>query len=169
MLPWRQLEDGMKLKLMSAPLLAFTMLLAAAGSVAAAPATTFTQVTIFTLPPFVFDDPCFGEPVLISGDIHDLFHVTLTGNGTGHIQIEDNPQGVTGIGTVTGKKWQGTGVTRDDANFSAVPFNETFVNNFRIIGPGPNNNFVIHDNIHITVNANGTVTSFHDNTFASCQ
>src|SRR5438128_141126 len=28
----------------------------------------------------------------------------------------------------------------------------------RVIGPGPGNNYLVHENLHFTINANGTVT-----------
>ena len=33
----------------------------------------------------------------------------------------------------------------------------TFINNFRLIGPGPDNNLQTHQTIHLTINANGVV------------
>jgi len=84
------------------------------------------------------------------------------------LSFVDNPQGVSGFSLTTGTKYQATGITRD--NFSGrFGFEETFVNNFRIIGQGPGNNFLVHENFHITVNANGTVTSFHDNFSIECK
>jgi hypothetical protein len=46
--------------------------------------------------------------------------------------------------------------------------NEMFINNFRIIGQGPVNNFLVHETLHFTINADGTVTVFHDN-FSVCK
>src|SRR5437870_11727085 len=46
---------------------------------------------------------------------------------------------------------------------------ETFVNNFRIIGQARGNNFLIHENFHITINANGRVTAFVDNFSVDCR
>lgn len=51
----------------------------------------------------------------------------------------------------------------------AFPLNVTFVNNFRIIGQGPDNNFLVHENLHMTVNPNGALTSFVDNFSLTCQ
>ena len=45
----------------------------------------------------------------------------------------------------------------------------TFVNNFRIIGQGSGNNFLVHETLHITVNADGTITVFHDNFSIDCR
>ena len=41
--------------------------------------------------------------------------------------------------------------------------NLTFVNNFKFIGQGPDNNFTVHENTHVTFNANGDLTAFIDN------
>ena len=138
---------------------------------ASAAADTFTVSSSFPIDILVFV-PCAnggaGEDVELSGYLHDVFHVTFTSSGAFRISFSDNPQGVTGTGLTTGDKYQGTGITRD--NFGGrIGFEETFVNNFRIIGQGAGNNLLIHDNFHITVNANGTVTSFHDNFSGECR
>src|SRR5215467_3765370 len=49
------------------------------------------------------------------------------------------------------------------------PFNTTLVNNFRIIGQGTGNNFLVHETFHITVNADGTMTAFVDNFSVDCK
>lgn len=138
---------------------------------AAAKAETFTVSSKFPIDIVVFV-PCAnggtGEDVLLSGSLHDLFHITLNARGGFRVSFVDNPQGVSGFGLTTGAKYQATGITRD--NFGGtVGFEETFINNFRIIGQGPGNNFLVHENFHITINANGTVTSFHDNFSVECK
>jgi hypothetical protein len=111
-----------------------------------------------------------GEVVTLSGDLHILISTTVNAN---HISLYTHfqPQGVSGVGSVSGDKYQGTGVTRTsiEADVVSFPFIETFVNNFRIIGQGPGNNFLLHQNIHITVNANGTVTASVDNFSVECK
>jgi hypothetical protein len=77
------------------------------------------------------------------------------------------PARVSGIGDVTGNKYQGTGVTQTDFNLN-VGQTFTFVNNFRFIGQGPGNDSTIHQNVHVTVNANGVVTSTVDNLTVKC-
>jgi hypothetical protein len=109
-----------------------------------------------------------GENVALSGTLHDLFHITLDGNGGFHSKFHVNPQGVSGIGETTGTKYQGTGVTQGTFN-GQVGFETSFVNNFRIIGQGPGNNFLVHENFHVTINANGTVTAFVDNFRVECK
>ena len=53
-----------------------------------------------------------GELVIFNGDLHILFSFAINGNnlsGKDHFQ----PQGLSGFGTVTGDKYQATGVTQD--------------------------------------------------------
>jgi hypothetical protein len=111
-----------------------------------------------------------GELVDLSGPLHTLITFTINGNnvsGKTHFQ----PQGISGIGETTGDKYQATGVTQQGfkTSFQNGQANQTFVNNFRIIGQGPGNNFLLHEVAHITFNANGTVTVFHDNFSVDCK
>lgn len=110
-----------------------------------------------------------GEFVSLSGNLHSLFHFTDDGAGGFHAMSENNPQGVSGTGSVTGDKYQATGVTLSHFNTSGVPFNQTFVNNFRIIGQGTDNNFLVHQTFHITVNAAGNLTALVDNFSVECR
>jgi hypothetical protein len=140
------------------------------SSPALAAAFTENQESFFPIDIFVFV-PCAaggaGEVVELSGNLHDQFVVTFN-NTLFHIKTLDNPQGVDGTGLTTGDKYQGTGVTQSEANFS-VGQQLTSIDNFRIIGQGSGNNYLVHDNFHITVNANGIVTSFHDNFSVECK
>jgi len=143
---------------------------AVVSSSSGAPASSFTVNSVFPIDLAVFV-PCanggVGEDVLLSGNLHDLIHVTVNDNSL-HVKTLDQPQGISGTGVVTGDKYQGTGVTQDEFNTS-FGMEETFINNFRIIGQGPGNNFLVHENFHITINANGTVTVFHDNFTVDCK
>lgn len=110
-----------------------------------------------------------GEVVTLTGNLHVLISTTVNANHIS-LNVQFQPQGISGVGSVSGDKYQGTGITRTsiEADVVSFPFIETFVNNFKIIGQGPGNNFLVHQNVHITVNANGTVTVFVDNFSAEC-
>ena len=144
-------------------LLAPTPVSAAAG--------TFTDNVRIPFELFVFV-PCAaggeGEEVFLSGTLHVLFHTTIDNQGGFHAKFHFQPQGISGTGLVTGAKYQATGVTQGTDN-GKVGFESTFVNNFKIIGQGPGNNFLIHENFHFTVNANGEVTAFVDNIRIECK
>jgi len=111
-----------------------------------------------------------GEPVALSGDLHILFTFTINGNNVS-LKSHFQPQGVTGVGLTTGDKYQATGVTQDHfkASLQNGQFEMTFVNNFRIIGQGPGNNFLVHITTHLTGNANGVVTASVDNFSLDCK
>ena len=139
-------------------------------------ATTSTENVKLPINELVFV-PCAaggaGEFVLLSGDLHMLFHVTLDGAGGVHLKEHANPQRVSGTGLTTGDRYRGAGATQFQLNgrFSgpAQRFETTTVNNVRIIGQGPNNNLLLHQNLHVTVNANGEVTAFVDNFRVECK
>lgn len=102
-----------------------------------------------------------GEFVSLSGTLHVVTRITIDANGGFHGTAHFNPQGVKGVGLTSGDTYQGNGVTKTTTNIAGAgfPFTETFVNNFRIIGPGPDNNLLVHQTIHLTINANGDVTA----------
>jgi hypothetical protein len=140
-------------------------------SVAANAAKQVNDMSDINLTVFV---PCAaggaGELVDLSGPLHTLITLTINGNnvsGTTHFQ----PQGISGTGETTGDTYHATGVTKDTlkGSFQNGQSNETFVNNFRIIGQGSGNNFLVHEIAHITFNANGAVTVSHDNFSAECK
>lgn len=111
-----------------------------------------------------------GEVVDLSGPLHVLFTFTINGNNVSGI-FHFQPQGISGTGETTRDKYQGTGVTQQSFKTSLQngQANFTSVNNFRIIGQGPGNNYLVHENMHVTINANGTLTVFHDNFSVACK
>lgn len=115
------------------------------------------------------DIPCAGETVTLEGKLHVLSHVTINGNNLMSIS-HFQPQGISGVGSISGDKYRGTGVTQEIFKGSLInnQFTFSFINNFRIIGQGTGNNYVVHELIHITVNANGTTSSNVDNFRVEC-
>jgi hypothetical protein len=109
-----------------------------------------------------------GELVVLEGNLHVLISITENAN---HLSIKTHsqPQGISGTGLSTGDKYQGTGVTQDHFTTGLGAETFTFVNNFRIIGQGPGNNFLVHETFHVTINANGVVTAVVDNFSVECK
>jgi hypothetical protein len=139
-------------------------------SVAQAAVTTNDTQTI----PFAEFIPCAngGAGEVVSGTIrlHTLITSTVNGSkvsGKTHFQ----PQGGSLVGETTGDAYRPTGVTQDTFNGSLQNgvYTQTFVNNFRIIGQGPGNNFLVHESFHLTINANGVTTVTHDNVSEDCK
>jgi len=110
-----------------------------------------------------------GEFVHLTGRLHVIIQVTLSAGRSALLYSHSQPEEVTGVGLTSGAVYHGTGVTKVSQTFgSQFPVTRTFVNSFNLIGPGPNNNFKVHQTIHITINANGTVTAFTDNFSVTC-
>lgn len=96
-----------------------------------------------------------------------MFHVTANANSF-HIHFHDNAQGVTGTGLTTGDSYRAEGSTAFRFNVAAGE-TQTFINNFLVIGQGPDNNFTVHEKGHLTINANGEVTVSRDEVTVECR
>jgi hypothetical protein len=116
--------------------------------------------------------PCaadgMGEVVFLTGSLHVLFRFTMDQKGGIHAASHFQPPGISGTGQTTGDKYQATGVTQKQFN-AKVGVEETFINNFRIIGNGNGNNFLVHETFHITFNANGIPRASVDNFSVDCR
>jgi hypothetical protein len=134
-----------------------------AGGVETNISTPITGLTVFV--------PCAvggaGETISLDGNLHVLINTTVDAQGGIHLKTHFQPQGLSGTGLTSGDKYQGTGVTQDQTIVTAAGV-RSFVNNFRMIGQGPGNNFMVHENLSITVDAGGDVTASHDNLTTSC-
>lgn len=144
---------------------------AAEGARPSFAATASTVNQVFPLDIYLWI-PCanggIGEYVHLTGELHDLIHITELPSGGYRFMVLDNPQGVSGFGLTTGVKYQGTGVTQGWTNVLYPGEVHTHVNNFRIIGQGPGNNYLVHDDFHFTINPTGEGNSEHDHFRADC-
>lgn len=145
---------------------ALTILVVPANAAVQENDTTDISITVFI--------PCAaggaGETVDLSGPLHTLISLTINGkNVSGYFHFQ--PQGISGTGESTGDKYHATGVTSESFKTSLQngQANMTFINNFRIIGQGPGNNFLVHETFHLTINADGTLTVVHDNFSIDCK
>ncbi|HEU4564074.1 MAG TPA: hypothetical protein VFS05_05485 [Gemmatimonadaceae bacterium] len=149
-----------------------SLLGAADGPSLSASSSTSSEIIPIDLTVFV---PCAaggaGELVALEGNLHVLLHTTTSSTGNVSVKTHAQPQGISGTGLTTGVKYQATGVTQDHTTSGSggLPFTFTYVNNFRIIGQGPGNNLLVHENVHVTVNANGDVTTEVDNFSIECR
>lgn len=152
--------------------LAITLLILCLGGVAFSQALAITTNDFIPFAQGVLV-PCAnggaGEIVLIEGTLHIQQHITINDNRA-NLKIHTQPQGASGVGLVTGDSYQGTGVTQEQDSIPILngAFEFTFVNNFRLIGQGPDNNLQVHQNVHVTVDANGVVTTVVDNLSVDC-
>jgi hypothetical protein len=126
----------------------------------------FTEVVPFSAD---IDIPCTGETVTVSGNLLIVSTFQINGSRVSAKSLF-SPMGVSGVST-SGESYQATGNTQFTFTGSLVngQFSSIFVNNFRIIGQGPGNNFLVHETGVITFNANGTVSAVIDNFSIECK
>ena len=145
--------------------LIFTFMFLASSAIAAAQATTSTQVSIFpfslTLTPG--DYPCLQEDVLIDGTLQEVLHVTFDASGGRHRTVIFNAQGLTAVGLTSGTEYQVSGpghsIINDDD--STVPVRErTFYDVINLVGPGEATNLLVRTGFHLTFNSNGELVAF---------
>jgi hypothetical protein len=108
-----------------------------------------------------------GEVVNLTGSLHILSTVTIDSGGGIHGTLLFNPQNVSGVGSVSGAGYRGTGETL--STFSGkVGVVSTLVNNFRLVGSGGAPSLQVHENVALIVNANGTLTASVDHLSVTC-
>jgi hypothetical protein len=98
-----------------------------------------------------------GEVVQLTGEHHFRSHAILDSAGGTHIQTHSNIK-LIGTGLTTGDKYQGVLTLTNEVNVKKGIEN-TFVEEFNIIGQGNGNNFLAHITLHFTFNADGTATA----------
>lgn len=133
------------------------------------PAVTYSSNEFIDVTEFA-EIPCAGESVILQGRLHMLTHYTVTGNNVVSY-VSYQSQGISGVGSVSGDKYRSTGVTQEvfKGSFKNNQYTATSINNFRIIGQGPGNNYTVHSVLHVTFNANGTVTAKFDKAMIDCK
>ena len=143
-----------------------TLLLGIVGLLPAS-ASAETQSSIFPVDTVAIV-PCTLDVVELTGDQHDVFDFTINSNGGFHVKLQVTPQGLSGLDLMTGAKYQETGVFGYEFN---VNVGQVFTgrNDFRLISQGQAANYLVHDNEHVTVDANGNFTAFHDNFSIECE
>jgi hypothetical protein len=153
---------------------AFPALALVAGFLIATDARAAVEENVSFPVDILIDIPCAnggaGETVTLTGDLHIIMTFVVNGNmvrGKYHFQ----PQGISGFGSVTGDRYQATGVTQGQFKASLKDGKAlvTSENNFRIIGQGPGNNFLVHENLHLSINANGDVATAVDHLGIDCK
>ena len=144
---------------------------AIASPALAALASTTSEVVPVDITAFV---PCAnggaGELVHAVGSLHQVFTTVISAAGKVTLRAHFQPQGLTGVGLTTGDTYHATGVTQTtEHNGVRLPVVFSLINNFRFIGAGRDNNLLIHEESHVTINANGVVTVFVDRLSEECR
>jgi hypothetical protein len=142
-----------------------------AASVTAAQAEVVSNYTVsYAYSGFV---PCAnggaGEFLIGRIDAHNLITSTVNGN-VDTWQFQFQPHGSL-VGRITGDKYQLTGLTRGTYTNSLQDDHRTltYVNSYQLIGPGPENNLLVREIAHITINDDDEVVIDHDDWSVECK
>jgi hypothetical protein len=103
-----------------------------------------------------------GEYVTGSIDAHNLITSTVNGN-VDTWQFQFQPHGSL-VGRITGDTYQLTGVTRGTYTESLQDdhLTLTYVNSYQLIGPGPDNNLLVREIAHVTINGDEAIVDRDD-------
>jgi hypothetical protein len=146
---------------------------ALAAGFARLPAARAQATTITTNETIAFSDsrinPCNGDIVAFSGNIHLVNHVTTDAAGGTHVETHVNYSNVEGLGSPSGATYRVVTTRNTSYNDSATPQSEmTVIQVINLIGQGSVPNFRLFMTFHITVNANGQTTSTVSNVSTQC-
>jgi hypothetical protein len=112
-------------------------------------------------------DNCNGGGIFLQADWHQLFALTFDGAGGVHVKQHINIQGQ-GSDPATGVRYAVNEALNDEFN-AEVGQEETYTIHYNLIAKGNAPNAYLFEDFHITVNANGGVTSYHDHFRIECQ
>ena len=111
-----------------------------------------------------------GELVHVTGSIHRVFTTVVNANGGVMVRARFQIQGTKGVGLTTGDRYQASGVTQTTEHLAGqLPIVFALIHNLRLVGPGPDNNLLAHQVVHVTISANGVVTSNVDKFDITCR
>jgi hypothetical protein len=114
-------------------------------------------------------NPCSGEEVVLSGEMHILSHFTADASGGTHVVTHAQGEHVDGVGA-SGTEYHGNMV---DVAHASDPdgdqTNFTHVFDMRLVSQGSSDNFLVHALAHVTFNADGEPTATFVGTSAECR
>ena len=110
-----------------------------------------------------------GEIVSFSGDMHFVNHITIDAAGGIHWQLHYNPQNFKGVGLTTGDTYQNTGMEKISQNNTNGALELLVLSTVHYVGPGPDNNFTIHQSFKATLNADWEVIVWDHKSNVDCK
>jgi hypothetical protein len=112
------------------------------------------------LEPFddALENPCTGEPVVLSGELKITTRITVDNQGKTHLAYNLVPSQVRGEGA-DGTQYKAVGGQREHYNSvdNEPPITDTFTETFNLISAGGGDNFLARTLFHISITADGTV------------
>jgi hypothetical protein len=113
---------------------------------------------------------CTGEPILLQGTLHLRANVIQDEHTGFHYHFSRNWQNTVGLGLWTGNEYQVVGGDRVIANFPDANSESYTVNaQSNLVGEGQDENVLLQETYHLTVNANGEWTADVANVVLKCE
>ena len=115
-----------------------------------------------------------GEFVNFTGTLHVVLHSSIDANGVEHFKLLRHPRQCRGIGETTGDVYLALGGTKwvnaqNPPDYLEMDQTASWVNTANFIGKGSGGKFIVHWTRHVTLNANGEMTAWIDNTHIECK
>jgi hypothetical protein len=135
--------------------------------------TVINSRTTFALDGVIFV-PCAldgaGESVRFFGNVKAHMHLTDNGN-TNILNFTAVLSESFAIGLSSGLEYQNVSVSVDRSTTSDTGYPMQFTTNARVrfIGPGPRNDLILVESLHVTVNADGTTTVEKGDSLVLCK
>jgi hypothetical protein len=156
---------------------ALACLTAGAALLCVVPAAGAAPTEQLTLPADQFFTPDFGslctnENILVdSGTIHIVGQLSDEGANNTHQKIHFNTQSVSGVGTVSGERYSISQVSNnlENVHFATGAREFTGETTLNVVSRGGTENFVVHQIVHFTTNANGEETAVVIGGHADCR
>ena len=117
--------------------------------------------------PFATTVDICGELVDVEGEFHFVENSVISNSGNSTSKFHINAKGI-GVGQTSGAVYQWNDAINESLNLSKGG-NYTFTQTLLIVGQGKAPNFKGHLTYHITVNANGDVTTEFENLKIDCK
>ncbi len=134
-----------------------------ASGLALAQATTEHISETVPLVDITFDNPCTGEPMEVTGEVHITGNVTFDAEGGVHGIFTERFNDVKATGVESGEEYVVTQVIQFNNNARQFggfpPAEETGTSSLLFTSKGSSDDFLAHFTFHITVNSNGELTS----------
>jgi hypothetical protein len=153
-------------------LLLLALMFASGAMPARAEATTLVQNIVNVPVSFGIRVACaadgMGEMVNFTGNFHYLRTFTESSGGPLHYQLTTLTQHISGVGQVTGDSYVYSGAVRESG---VIAQGETMTAqyDFRVIGQGSGNNFMVHSLARYTMDDNGEMVVEFEFSDASCK
>jgi type 1 fimbria pilin len=145
-------------------LLALALLLLLA---APARAAQIANVTI-NIPATVYDNPCVGEQVALSGTLHLILNVTTDSSGGYHFVSKWNAS-YTGTGLTSGATYTASESKQESWSASQLPASHTTTSVIKLVTKGGAQNAYLYTTTTTTIDANGVATVTVDGVSIDCR